>query len=114
MATIESWGISEQKRKEREEQEEAQRAARFGAAVRQAEAESERRKVHYERLEEDIKALRRLQMRAKPPSLRDGDLRVLREMAGDFTAMEWTQYIDAPALEIERACEWLGVNMRSA
>jgi hypothetical protein len=113
MATVEPWGLSEQKRKKRETREASERAARFEAAAKHAQVESDLRKAHYEKLEQDIKALRQLQLKARPPSLRDGDLRLLREMAGDFTAPEWTQYIDAPALEIERACEWLGVKARN-
>ncbi len=109
---VNPWSLAEQKRKEREKQEAEDRAARFEEAARKAEAESERRKAHTRKLEQDIKSLRQLQLRSKPPMLRDGDLRVLREMAGDFTANEWTRYIDAPALEIERACEWLGVSAK--
>lgn len=46
---------------------------------------------------------------ARPPALTDGQLRVLREMAGDFSARQWCMLWGVPLLEIERAEYWLGV-----
>lgn len=111
---VDAWGLSEQKRREREKVESEDRAARYAAAAKQVEAETERRRAQYTKLEQDIKELRDLRLKMTPPTLSDGDLRVLREMAGDFTASEWTQYIDAPVAEIERACVWLGVQPQAA
>ncbi len=63
-----------------------------------------------------IDATRELRMKlreriyaARPPALTDGQLRVLREMAGDLRARQWSMLWGVPLLEIERAEYWLGV-----
>ena len=48
-----------------------------------------------------------------PPQLSDGDMRVLREMSGDFTVHQWARKFDTTVLEVERACAWLGVKTQS-
>ena len=48
-----------------------------------------------------------------PPTLSDGDMRVLREMASDFTIHEWARRFGTTMLEVERACAWLGVKTQT-
>ena len=107
-----AWGNSEKKRIELEKREFEDRMARYAAIAKKIEDETEERKALYEKLEREIEKIKSLRLKMRPPTLNEGDLRVLREMAGDLTAKEWTQRIHAPLLEIERACAWLGVAPR--
>lgn len=48
-----------------------------------------------------------------PPAVSNGDLRVLREMSGDFNVHQWARRLNTTVLEIERACAWLNVKCQA-
>ena len=54
-------------------------------------------------------SLRERVLAARPPTLTQGQLDVLAQMAGDFSARQWAQLWGVSILEIERAVYWLGV-----
>lgn len=64
-------------------------------------------------LAEEIERRRLEWFTRTPPTLTDGEMRVLREMAGDFTVHEWARRFDVTLLEVERACAWLGVQTQT-
>lgn len=54
-------------------------------------------------------SLRERILAARPPTLSQGQLAVLQEMAGDFSRRQWAARWGVSVLEIERAEYWLGV-----
>ena len=62
---------------------------------------------------EEVEKRRLEYLMQREPSLDNGSMRVLREMAGDLDVYDWARRLDSTVLEIERACAWLGVKTLS-
>ena len=62
---------------------------------------------------DEVKRRRLEWLTRMPPQLTNGEMRVLREMGGDFTVPQWARRMNVTMLEIERALAWLDIEAQT-